>query len=114
LALPLAYCTGQARAAGGAARWLFAACAVAILLVLYLDLALLREVFQWSQTRGVWGRVVQAVVLPYATWSVLIAMVCLVLGARKVQAAAAAKGTGPAAMPAVQRAELLAEHPKSA
>jgi hypothetical protein len=114
LALPLAYSAGQARVASGTARWLFAACAVAILLVLYLDLALLREVFQWSQTRGVWGRLVQAVVLPYATWSVLIAMVCLVLGVRKVQAAAAAKGTGPAAMPAVQRAGLLAEHPGSA
>jgi hypothetical protein len=101
LALPLAYCAGQARAAGGAARWLFTACAVAILLVLYLDLALLREVFQWSQARGVWGRVVQAVVLPYATWSILIAMVCLVLGARKVQAAAA-NGVRPAALAAVQ------------
>jgi hypothetical protein len=104
LALPLAYSAGQARAARGAASWLFTACAVAIVLVLYLKIALLTEVFQWSLSRGAWGRVVQAIVLPYATWAVVIAMVCLVLGARKVQAAAAANGAGPAASGVKERA----------
>jgi hypothetical protein len=103
LALPLAYSVGQARAASGAARWLFATCAVAILLVLYLDLALLREVFQWSLAQGAWGRVVQAVVLPYGTSAVVIAMICLVLGARQVQAATAANEMEPAAFGAQQR-----------
>jgi hypothetical protein len=99
LALPLAYSAGQARAARDAARWLFAACAVAIVLVLSMDGAFLTEVFQWSQSRGAWGQVVQAIVLPYATWAIVIAMVCLVLGARKVQAASAAHEIRPAATP---------------
>jgi hypothetical protein len=86
LALPLVYSAGQARAARGAARWLFVACAAAILLVLYLDLAVLREVCSWSVAHGAWGRVVQAVVLPYGTYAVVIAMICLVWGARKGQA----------------------------
>jgi hypothetical protein len=90
LALPLTYSAGQARAARGAARGLFAACAAAILAVLYLDLVFLRSAFHWSLDWGAWGRVVQAVLLPYATWSILLAMVCLVLATRRAQAAASA------------------------
>jgi hypothetical protein len=112
LALPLAYSAGQARAARGATRWLFAACAVAVVLVLSMDGAFLTEVFQWSLSRGAWGQVVQAVVLPYATWAIVLAMVCLALGARKVQAAAAAQGTGPAAArPALLRSRPAAVQP---
>jgi hypothetical protein len=82
LALPLVYSAGRARLANGPARWLFAGCAVAILLVLNLNVTLLRSLTHLSLEWGGWGRVVQAVVLPYATWLILLAMLLLVRGAR--------------------------------
>jgi hypothetical protein len=82
LALPLVYSAGRARLAGGRARWLFAACATAILLVLHLNIDLLKTVRGLSLEWGVWGRIVQAVVLPYGTWLILLAMALLVWGAR--------------------------------
>jgi hypothetical protein len=82
LALPLVYCAGRARLASGRARWLFAACATAILLVLHLNIDVLKTVRVLSLEWGVWGRIVQAVVLPYATWLILLAMALLVWGAR--------------------------------
>jgi hypothetical protein len=82
LALPLVYSAGRARLARGRARWLFAAGATAILLVLHLNVDLLRTVRRLSLEWGVWGRIVQAVVLPYATWLILLAMALLVWGSR--------------------------------
>jgi Glycosyltransferase family 87 len=82
LALPLVYSAGRARLASGRARWLFAACATAILLVLHLNIDVLKTVRGLSLEWGVWGRIVQAVVLPYATWLILLAMALLVWGAR--------------------------------
>jgi hypothetical protein len=82
LALPLVYSAGQARLASGRARYLFAGCAVAVLLVLNLNVDLLRLLTRLSLEWGGWGRAVQAVVLPYATWLILLAMLLLVRGAR--------------------------------
>jgi hypothetical protein len=82
LVLPLVYSTGQARTAQGGARHLFAGCAVAILLVLYLNVDLLEEVFRLSLVRPGWGWLLQATVLPSGTWLVVIAMVCLVTASR--------------------------------
>jgi hypothetical protein len=88
LAMPLVYCVGQARSAGGPARWLFAAAAVAVLTALYADIEFLRFVYESSQAWGAWGRIVQAVVLPCATWLILLAMALLVIGARTARAEA--------------------------
>ena len=84
LVLPLVYSTAQARAANGTARWLFAAVAAACLLVLYVNIDFLRGTRELSLTWGAWGWFPQALVLPYATWLILLAMVCLVLGTRKL------------------------------
>jgi hypothetical protein len=78
LAPALVYSTGQARMAQGRARWLFAACALAVVFVLNLSIDYLRTMREWSLNWGAWGRVVQAVVLPCGTWLVLLAMACLV------------------------------------
>jgi hypothetical protein len=86
LVLPLVYCAGRARLAEGRGRWLFAACAFSTLLVLNLNVDFLRETTRLSLTWGAWGRVVQAVVLPYGTWLIVLAMVLLVKGARASQA----------------------------
>jgi hypothetical protein len=88
LAPALVYSAGRARLASGRARWLFAGCAAAVLLVLYLNVDLLRALTRLSLEWGAWGRVVQAVVLPYGTWLTLLAMVLLVKGVRAAQAEA--------------------------
>jgi hypothetical protein len=82
LALPLVYSTGQARLVRGSARVVFAGCALAIVLVLYLDIEFLRAVTRMVGEMRWGGQVLKAVVLPYATWLLLLAMGLLVLGTR--------------------------------
>jgi hypothetical protein len=91
LALPFVYSVGQARAVRGRSRYLFAGCALAILLVWYLDIGLLRTLREHSLDWGGLGRLVQAVVLPYATWLVVLTMIVLVVATRR-----AATAPGPA------------------
>jgi hypothetical protein len=85
LAIPLVYSAGQARVAVGPARWQFVSCALALLLVLNVNVDFLRTVTRLSLEWGVSGSVVQAVVLPYGTWLILLGMVLLVKGARLSQ-----------------------------
>jgi hypothetical protein len=80
LVLPLVYSTGMARAAEGPARWWSAAAAVAVLLVLFLNIDFLGAVREASFGWGAWGWLAQAIVLPYGTWAILVAMFCLVRG----------------------------------
>jgi hypothetical protein len=82
LALPFTYSAAQARTVRGGVRYLFAGCAVAILLVWHLDIGLLRALQERSLDWGAWGRLVQAIVLPYATWLVVAAMIALVAATR--------------------------------
>jgi hypothetical protein len=90
LVLPLVYCAGQARVSAGRTRYLFAACAVAVLAVLYLNIDLLRAMTTLSFEAGaVWGRVLQGVVLPYATWLVVLTMVLLVRASQTASTATA-------------------------
>jgi len=86
LVLPLVYSVGRARSAQGPARWLFVGTASAILLVLYSNKALLQAAQRLSMTGAGWGLLVQAMILPYATWLVLVAMICLVCAVCKDQA----------------------------
>jgi hypothetical protein len=83
LVLPLVYSSGQARALTGGARRAFAACAVCLLVTLFVKIDWLIDLQRASLGWGAWGRVVQAAVLPCATWLILLAMTCLVIGARK-------------------------------
>jgi hypothetical protein len=87
LVLPFVYSAGQARSVSGRSRCLFAGCAIAILLVWYLDIGLLRTLREHSLGWGGWGRLVQAVVLPYATWLVVLTMIVLVVATRRAAAA---------------------------
>jgi hypothetical protein len=82
LALPFAYSASQARSAVRG-RLLFAGCALAILLVWYQNIELLRYLQEQSLHWGVAGRLVQAVVLPCATWLVVLAMIALAVGTRR-------------------------------
>jgi hypothetical protein len=83
LALPFVYSAGRARSVHGSGRYLFACCAVAILLVWYLDIGLLGALRSHSLAWGGWGRMVQAVVLPYATWLIVLTMIALVVATRR-------------------------------
>jgi hypothetical protein len=96
LAPALVYCAGEARRAGWRSRWLFAGGAVAVLLVLNLDVGFLRALTRLSQSWGAWGRVAQALVLPYGTWLILLTMLLLVRGARAAREEAASPLPHPA------------------
>ncbi|HEX5270122.1 MAG TPA: glycosyltransferase family 87 protein, partial [Gemmataceae bacterium] len=82
LALPLAFAAGHARTANGRPRRWMAAAALMILLALYLprrDLfALSHRTFESVLTASF----VEYLVLPSATWLVLLGMLCLWVGAR--------------------------------
>jgi hypothetical protein len=82
LGLPLLYTAWRATTATGRARLWFTASAVATVAVLLLQRKLLYQAQVFSFGHGTLGRVVQAVVLPYAVWSLLIALACLRLGLR--------------------------------
>ena len=80
LALPLVYLTARARSTPGGARWAYALAAVSILFVLYVKPAGIDYLTTRSFGWGFSGRLVQALVLPYGTWLILLAMVLLVYG----------------------------------
>jgi hypothetical protein len=79
LTLPLVHCIGRACAEGGTAGRLFAACAVAIYLILYMNLPILVFLTAKSQELRPAGRLIQATLLPYATWLILLVAAGLVI-----------------------------------
>jgi hypothetical protein len=72
LALPLIYCAQRARAETGPARRLLACCAAATYIIFYLTLPVMILLTRKSQGWGVTGHLVQASLLPFATWFVLL------------------------------------------
>ena len=66
----------------GPARWLYTACGLMAIAILYADSLFLRLLTQRSLGWETWGRLVQATVLPYATWLILLAMLLLALATR--------------------------------
>jgi len=78
LALPLVYCAGKVRVTTGPPRWLYTACGSMAIAILYADELYLRLLTQHSLGWGTWGRLVQATVLPYAMWLILLAILFLV------------------------------------
>jgi len=79
LALPLYYSAYQAQARLERSRWLHIAISLSVMGILYMNAPLLRDITAWTLTAEGWGRLVQATVLPYATWLLVIAMVLLYL-----------------------------------
>jgi len=88
LALPLAYCVFRARVTRGITRGLFIAITLATMTVLFLSLNALSDTFQFSLGAGTFGRLLQAVVLPIATWLIVLAMFGLVAAERARRPAA--------------------------
>jgi hypothetical protein len=81
LALPLVYCTSRAWSEPGRARWPFAACAVTLLTILNVRLGMLVRLTDGVQAESA-GRLVEALLLPYGTWLVLLTMGTLELAER--------------------------------
>jgi hypothetical protein len=77
LALPLAYACGRARGARGAARLWYAGSALCLLAVLYVRLEAVKALSEAAMAPGAhlgwWG----ALVVPCATWLLLLALACL-------------------------------------
>ncbi len=86
LALPLVHCAGRVQVTTGKVRRLYAACGLIVIAVLYMNASHLRKLTQWSLDRGAWGHLVQAAILPYVTWLILLAMVLTVRAARAARA----------------------------
>ena len=82
LALPLVYSASRARIEQGRSRWCFVLTAVSIILVMNLSTMGMRTLTEASLNWGLWGRLVQAIVLPYATWFILLAMLFLYRGCK--------------------------------
>ncbi|MGZ3433159.1 MAG: glycosyltransferase family 87 protein [Isosphaeraceae bacterium] len=77
LALPLVHCAGRLGEATGRARWAYAAIGVSTIGVLYMSSTFVRSLTSLTLQWGAWGRLVQAAVLPYATWLILLCMLIL-------------------------------------
>jgi hypothetical protein len=79
LVLPLTYAAGRAGTESRAPRRrLFVAAAILLLVAMNMQQELLRRLTLAAPGWGGAGRIVQAVVLPYPTWTILAAMACLV------------------------------------
>ncbi len=78
-ALPLAYGSALAVRAAGRRRVLAVGCVALLLGVIDQPRETLIPLTRWSLEQGIAGRFVQAVVLPYAAWSILIALAGLTL-----------------------------------
>ncbi len=77
LALPLAYGSALAVRATGRRRVCAVLAVVGLLGVIDQPREALMVLTQWSLKQGVMGRLAQGVVLPYATWLLLLAMLAL-------------------------------------
>ena len=83
LAIPLLYCSDRAREQSGLRRASFVAAILGFLLVLNMPRGKpLHDLAEWSETAGLTGKLVQIVVLPYAVWVSLFAMIVIRFGAR--------------------------------
>ena len=82
LVLPLVYGACQARAASARGHRRFTAIGLLVIAILYLNAVLLRPLAKSTGDWGLFGRLMQATVLPYATWLILLAMFVLVWATR--------------------------------
>jgi hypothetical protein len=105
MVLPLIYAMGRCRTTAGWARWCYFLAAFSTLVVMYLRVGVLRTLTQWVLTHeGSLSRAIEAVVLPYGTYTIIFGMFCL-WAAEVLQARAAATAAG---LPAAETTEVLA------
>lgn len=83
LALPLAYTFMRSLSEPTRRRWFYRACAVGLVGVLFEPVNVLHRLLTFSQSHGAIGRVVEALVLPAATWILLGIVVGLTLVERR-------------------------------
>lgn len=74
LVIPLLYVIGRARACAGGARWLYTGCALAVLGVLYFRWETVAALSYGPAPQGLGGRILLAVVVPYAIWLTILGM----------------------------------------
>jgi hypothetical protein len=74
LALPLSYCAAKVRSTAGRIRYLYIACGLIVIAILYADGLYLRLLTERWAASGRWDRLVQATILPCFTWLILLAM----------------------------------------
>jgi hypothetical protein len=78
LCLPLTYVLGRALTERGRAKLAYTLCAAAILGVLHLRTGMLLSLTErYANSASLGGRLIEAFVLPYGTWLVLLAILCL-------------------------------------
>ena len=78
LALPLFYCVDRAREGNRRRAFLYKAVATGLLLVLNFPRGgVLIRLSNWTQTSGLFGRLVQVFLLPYCTWILLASLFLL-------------------------------------
>ena len=77
LAIPLVYAAGRALSAQGRDRWIYRATALGLVWVLHLRTNHLEKVIPYARQAGFLPRVVEALILPHATWIVLLAVMAL-------------------------------------
>jgi hypothetical protein len=85
LVLPLVYSVRRARANQGRGRWPFVALGCLAIAILYLNAFLLGPLANSTRDWGFWGRLVQATILPYATWFLVFAVLTVYLGERSIE-----------------------------
>jgi hypothetical protein len=74
----LVYAFGRAKATSGRSHRLYAAAIILMLMVLYLRRKTLGQLTDWAvEHRGIAATLTEWFILPYGTWSILLAMVCL-------------------------------------
>jgi hypothetical protein len=83
LTLPMVHSALRLRAIDGRPRWLYAACGLIVIAVLYIDPKHLKSLREVSLDWGAWGSLVQAVILPCMTWLILLAMALLTTASRR-------------------------------
>jgi hypothetical protein len=84
LALPLAFSVGHARTSQTGARWWMTAAALAILAIIYLPRKALFLLMHHTFSSPIVSAFVEYVVLPSATWLILVSMACLWFGGRSL------------------------------
>jgi len=89
LAIPLIYCAGRGLQESGPFRWAYRLCAAGLLWVLHLRLNVLERFIPRAKEGGFAGRLIEAVLLPQATWIVLAALIVLIVTERRLASPAA-------------------------
>jgi hypothetical protein len=83
LVIPLVYVFSQGLLEPSPLRWVYRACSVGILGVLYEPMALSGKLLSYAQRPGLLNRLVEALVLPLGTWTILGLTIALTVVERK-------------------------------